>query len=68
MWPQGKILWYFIIVILGQDTVRSAPLLDPQCPLYEAVAGLSRECLWTQPRDLLHLHADAVWMEFVGET
>lgn len=49
----------------GEDNIRPAPKCT-ESSVYESMAHLHRESLWTEARDLLFLHCEPVWVEFIG--
>lgn len=52
----------------GEDNVQDPPVVDPASSVYQAIAGMKRDSLWTQARDVLFLHCEPVWVEFLGVT
>ena len=45
--------------------MRSPPGIKSES-LYDALAGLQRESLWEESRDILFMHCEPVWIDFAG--
>ncbi|KAK3865682.1 hypothetical protein Pcinc_028724 [Petrolisthes cinctipes] len=56
----------FLKHAMGDDNVREPPSVDAASTVYQAIAGMKRDSLWTQARDVLFLHCEPVWVEFLG--
>ncbi|CAL4091023.1 unnamed protein product, partial [Meganyctiphanes norvegica] len=55
----------FLNHVTAADNVKKHPVIETDS-IYEAIASMKRDSLWTQARDVLFLHCEPMWIDFMG--